>query len=194
MTSEQLLREAKEIALENKEFVSSILALLTEEQLNWRSSGIGWNIKEILAHVNVFSSFYYDTFRRKIEKTRFRKSKEAFMSTPLGRSAWKAMKLGNAKNVKRRFKSVRMYNPSVEQSLINGKEREQFIKDQELFLGILESAAEVNLKRVKIPISLSKIIRFRLGDAILYVSYHNQRHLQQIRNLMTHPKFPVAAS
>lgn len=192
MTSDQLLREARDITTENKDFVSSQLAQLSEEQLKWRSSASSWNIMEILAHLNVFSSFYYETLSRKIEKTRFRKSKEAFLSTPLGRSAWRAMKLGNAKNVKRRFKSVRQYNPVIDPSLIKGNEREQFVKDQNQFLEILQLAAEVNLKRVKIPISLSKIIRFRLGDAILYVTYHNQRHLQQIANVLKHPKFPVA--
>jgi hypothetical protein len=46
------------------------------------------------------------------------------------------------------------------------------------------------LRRVKIPISISKIIRLRLGDALLFVTYHNERHFQQIANLMAMRDFP----
>jgi hypothetical protein len=41
-------------------------------------------------------------------------------------------------------------------------------------------------------ISISKIIRLRLGDALLFVVYHNERHVQQAKNLLKHPKFPAS--
>jgi len=55
---------------------------------------------------------------------------------------------------------------------------------------IAESAATVNLRKVKVPISISKIVRLRLGDALLFVAYHNERHMQQMLNLKKHPNFP----
>ncbi|MFN5911333.1 MAG: DinB family protein, partial [Bacteroidota bacterium] len=59
-------------------------------------------------------------------------------------------------------------------------------------LSIFELARSVNIRKAKIPISISKIIRFRLGDAFLYVVYHNERHLQQAINILDHPRFPKA--
>jgi hypothetical protein len=41
-----------------------------------------------------------------------------------------------------------------------------------------------------VPIALSKLIRFRLGDVLLFVAYHNERHMQQAINIMKLPKFP----
>ena len=57
-------------------------------------------------------------------------------------------------------------------------------------LEIIDSSKAVNLRKVKIPISISTIIRLKLGDAFLFVVYHNQRHLQQALNLVNNPNFP----
>ena len=100
------------------------------------------------------------------------------------------MKLGRAKNIKRKFKAPKNYNPTHEKTLIAAEAVELFISSQNQLLDILESAKTVNLRKVKVPISISKIVRLRLGDALMFVVYHNERHVQQAHNLISHPKFP----
>ena len=100
------------------------------------------------------------------------------------------MKLGNAKNVKRKFKAMRSYNPQIDSSLIKENGIATALDELTELLSIIEKAATVSLRRVKIPISISKIIRLRLGDALLFVVYHNERHFQQISNLLTDKNFP----
>jgi hypothetical protein len=112
------------------------------------------------------------------------------MSSPLGKSAWKSMKLGNANNVKRKMKSPKNFNPSFDINLMNGQDIAGFEKDQMELLNILTHAEEVNLRKVKVPISISKIIRLRLGDALMFVIYHNERHMQQALNIIEHKSFP----
>ena len=46
------------------------------------------------------------------------------------------------------------------------------------------------LKKVKVPISISKLVRLRLGDALLFVAYHNDRHMEQALNLTKNAQFP----
>lgn len=191
MTTQELLTEVKQITEANMEFVRSRVVPLSKQQLEWRPSASSWSITEVLAHLNAFSSFYIPTFERKIANTRFRSSKEEFVSSPLGRSAWKSMKLGNARNIKRKFKSVRSNNPTFEKSLVNGVEIHTFISNQESMLTIINDASNVNLRKVKIPISISKIIRLRLGDALLYVTYHSERHIQQMASILNHKHFPT---
>jgi len=93
-------------------------------------------------------------------------------------------------NVKRKFKAQKGYNPTIETSLVKGNEVDQFLLLQNEFFEVIELAGTVNIRRVKIPISISKIIRLRLGDALLFVTYHNQRHIQQIKNLKERRNFP----
>ena len=73
---------------------------------------------------------------------------------------------------------------------MNGQDIEGFEKDQLELLHILTQAEEVNLRKVKVPISISKIIRLRLGDALQFVIYHNERHMQQALNIIEHKSFP----
>lgn len=190
MTTNQLIEIITGITRENIEFVGKKVKKLSESQLIWRPNPGVWNVAEVLAHLNAYASYYNPVFIKRIENTRFKSSKEAFMSSPLGRSAWKSMKLGNAMNVKRKFKAPKGYNPTIDPQLLTGDETATFLSNQDEMLTIIERSKAVNLRRVKIPISISKIIRLRLGDALLFVVYHNQRHIQQINNLITHPNFP----
>lgn len=190
MTATELIEEAKKIAQFNLELLKKKFSHLSAEQEMWRSGEYTWNLQEIFAHLNEYAKFYHDAFINKISKTRFNEPKENFLSSPLGRSAWKSMKLGNAKNVKRKFNSPKAFNPSHHQELVDGNDIERFKNNQQELLEILEKSKAVNIRRVKIPLSMSKIVKLRLGDAILFVTYHNERHMQQAINLLAHPKFP----
>jgi len=190
MTTADLIQIVTKITQQNIESIDKNVRNLSDEQLKWRPNPGEWNVGEVLSHLNEYSRYYHPTFIKKIENTRFTSTKEAFVSSPLGRSAWKSMKLGNAKNIKRKFKAPKGYNPSLDSSLLTGREFDTFIQHQKDFQEIFELAQTVNMKRVKIPISISKIVRLRLGDALLFVVYHNERHVQQVTNLVNHPNFP----
>lgn len=186
----ELFEELSGITQSGISFVQKKVSRLSEGQLNWKPNSSTWSLNDILAHLNSYALYYHPTFMNKIEKTKFKTAREKFISSPLGRSAWKSMKLGRAKNVKRKFKSPKPYNPAFSPELLEGNQVETFLKEQNNFLSILDRAQEVNLKKVKVPISISKIIRLRLGDALMFVAYHNERHIQQATNLMEHRGFP----
>ncbi|MDX2361103.1 MAG: DinB family protein [Crocinitomicaceae bacterium] len=190
MTTKELFQIVTTITQENIEVINKSVKKLSDKQLNWIPNPGVWSVAQILAHLNEYGKYYHPTFVKKIENTRFTSTKEAFVSSPLGRSAWKSMKLGNAKNVKRKFKAPKGYNPTLDNSLLDGDGVNTFLGQQENFLQIIEKAKDVNVRKVKIPISISKIVRLRLGDALLYVTYHNQRHVQQILNLRNSQNFP----
>lgn len=190
MTTNQLIEIVTEITKENIDFVSKKVKKLSDTQLKWRPNPGVWSVTEILAHLNSYATYYHPAFLKKIENTRFTSTKEAFISSPLGRSAWKSMKLGKVQNVKRKFKAPKGHNPSIDTELITGNDVSDFIEAQNDLLTIIDKASDVNLRRVKVPISISKIVRLRLGDALLYVTYHNQRHIEQISKLIANPNFP----
>ena len=185
-----LLADLKEITNNNVQLVESKFNHLNEKQKTWRPSSDSWSVIEVFAHLNEYASFYHRVFQERIQKTKFDEPKDTFVSSPLGRSAWRSMKLGRVKNVKRKFKAPKAYNPSNEPSLIKGDDINSFGENQKEMLSILDMAKNVNLRKVKIPISISRIVRLRLGDALMFVIYHNERHVQQALNILSHPNFP----
>ncbi len=190
MTTIQLIEELTRITQANLDQIKKHFSHLNEEQKNWRSDENSWSISDIFAHLNEYANYYHPTFLAKIEKTKYTEPKDVFVPSPLGRSAWKSMKLGNAQNVKRKFKSPKQYNPLLHPEIVKGNDIENFADTQRDMLTIIERASKVNLRKVKIPISISKIVRLRLGDALLFVVYHNERHLQQALNILKNKKFP----
>jgi hypothetical protein len=191
MTTDELFTEVSTISNNNFEFVQNKLDKLKENQLNWKPNTQTWSIYEVLAHLNQYANYYHKVFISKIESTKFREPKAQFLSSPLGKSAWKSMKLGTANNIKRKFQSPKNYNPILHPEIVKNDELSQFEKNQIDLINIIEKAKQVNIQRVKVPISISKFIRLKLGDALLFVVYHNERHIQQIKNLLEHRAFPT---
>jgi len=190
MTSTELLKEVRTITQNNLDVLNKKFMHLSTEQKNWKPDEHAWNVHEIFAHLNQYATFYHEAFSSRIDKTRFIEAKELYQSSPLGRSAWNSMKLGNAKNVKRKFKSARNYNPTIEPSLMHENDIQLFEIGQKNLLEIIDKANAVNIRKVKVSISMSKIIKLRLGDALLFAVYHNERHIQQAINVLSHKNFP----
>lgn len=190
MTGEEIINNLKRLTEENLALVEKKMKHLSAEQLAWKPNAESWSLNEIFAHLNEYARFYHDAFQKKIAMTNYRTPTSNFISSPLGRAAWKSMKLGNAKNVKRKFRAISAYNPSATTSLVQGNDWHYFMERQQELLIILESAKQINIRKAKAPISLSKIIKFRMGDAFYFVVYHNERHIQQAMNLLSNTKFP----
>lgn len=190
MTTQWVFNEVATITEKNIQHLKSKFSNYSENQLNWKPNSSTWSLAEIFAHLNAYAAFYHQTLNERIDKTRFRVPRINYTSSPLGKSAWMSMKLGNARNVKRKFNAPGEYNPSVKPSLVNGEEVRTLLAGQNEFLSIIEKSVAVSLKKVKVPISISKLVRLRLGDALLFVAYHNDRHMEQALKLTKNPQFP----
>lgn len=188
--SDDLLLNLKNITESNILLVSKKCTHLGENQIKWKPSRDSWSIQEVLSHLNNYSLYYHKLFIEKIQNSKYANIKENFVPSPLGRSAWKSMKLGRLNNIKRKFRAPKNMNPSLSPELIDNDPSTNFLKYQEQLITILEDAEKVSLRKVKIPISISKIVRLRLGDALMFVIYHNERHIQQVKNILAHPNFP----
>ena len=190
MTTQWVFNEVATITEKNIQHLKSKFSNYSESQLNWKPNPSTWSLAEIFAHLNAYAKFYHQVLNERIDRTRFRIPRINYSSSPLGKSAWMSMKLGNARNVKRKFNAPNEYNPTVNPALVTGNDLSLLLDEQNQFLGIIEKSVSVSLRKVKVPISISKLVRLRLGDALLFVAYHNERHIEQALKLTKKPQFP----
>lgn len=54
-----------------------------------------------------------------------------------------------------------------------------FLSQQQTMLKLLNQARSISLNKTKTSISISKLIKLKLGETFRVVIYHNQRHLVQ---------------
>jgi len=186
----ELIDKLSSLTSSLSEEVKAEFANLTAEQLNWRPKDKSWSIAQCLAHLNAYYRYYIPVFNGKISNSRFTKPGEYFSSSPLGTAVYRSVKLGKVKNVKRKLKSRKEYNPLVNKALTTKNAVEEYLNHQVDFIEVLKASLKINMRKTKCPLSLRPVVKLNLGDAFIYMTYHNERHIEQAKRLKVRPNFP----
>jgi len=174
----QLLNELKIITENSIDFAKSLL-YQNNDTLNFRTSEDSWSILECLEHLNFYGQFYLPEIENRIKKSQFSATKSDFKSGLLG-NYFANMMLPKEKLNK--MKTLKISNPIHKQ--LNKSVIEEFINQQNEMLELLEKAKVVDLEKTKTSISISKLIKLKLGDTFRFVIYHNLRHIKQAENIL----------
>lgn len=151
---------------------------LSLEQLNQQPHPGAWSALECLEHLNLYGDYYLPAMQQRMDQHRL-PPRHNFRSGLLGNYFANSM-LPKAKLNK--MKTFQDKNPAGSQ--LDAGALERFIQQQERLLQILEQARNTDIGRIKIPITLSKWIRLKLGDTLRFVIYHNERHIQQAQRAL----------
>lgn len=169
----ELLRQELLTITERLIAAAKELRLLSPEQLNQKKNPDSWSILECLEHLNLYGDFYLPAIEKQMIAHSEQKPEAIFRSGIIGNYFANLMR----KTKGNKMKSPADKNPS--NSVLSVTTIDRFIKQQELLKSLLQKSGRVSLTRVKVPISISKLIRLRLGDTLRFVVYHNERHVAQ---------------
>ncbi|MBO6186605.1 MAG: DinB family protein [Chryseobacterium sp.] len=173
----QLIDELKQITEENIQF-AEIFLNQPDEKLNFRFSEKSWSILECLEHLNCYGNFYIPEISKRIENSDT-KSTEIFSSGILGNYFANSMLPKEKLNTMKTFKSMNPIHSKLDKEVLN-----EFITQQKQMIHLLNEAEYIDLNKVKTSISISNLIKLKLGDTFRFVIYHNLRHIKQAkRNL-----------
>ena len=158
---------------------SQTLVELSENELNYRISAESWSSLECLEHLNLYGRFYIKEMNRRMLESS-KQNTTVFKSGLLGNYFAKSM-LPKAKlNTMKTFSNMNPINSSLDKRVI-----EEFIQQQKEMLQLLETARKKNLNKIKCGITISKMLKLKLGDTFRFVIYHNERHMKQIDRVLT---------
>lgn len=152
-----------------------------------------WSAAQALEHLNMYNRYYLPM----IEKAMVHIPKEVnawFVPGFLGNYFTNMMMPKNVYEIKNKMRAMKSFRPDRGVN-VEGVFKE-FIEHQKKLLQLLETARKRNLEQVRIPISISKMIRLKLGDVFRFLVAHEQRHMIQARNAIratgvSTDKFPV---
>jgi len=152
-----------------------------------------WSAAQALEHLNMYNRYYLPT----IEKAMVHIPKEVnawFVPGFFGNYFTNMMMPKNVYEIKNKMRAMKSFRPDRGVN-VEGVFKE-FIEHQKKLLQLLETARKRNLEQVRIPISISKMIRLKLGDVFRFLVAHEQRHMIQARNAIratgvSTDKFPV---
>jgi hypothetical protein len=152
-----------------------------------------WSAAQAIEHLNMYNRYYLPV----IEKSLVQIPKEVnawFVPGFFGNYFTNMMMPKNVYEVKNKMKAPKGYAPGV--GLNANEVISEFLSHQKKLVTLLEIARKRNLDQIRIPISISKLIRLKLGDTFRFLIAHEQRHMIQARNALKSTgiatdKFPV---
>lgn len=175
MQSDKLIQELRQISGSNLKDVQDFKKLSTD-QLNLRESDDSWSILECIEHLNRYGDFYIPEMEKQLKKHVHFAKAEKFKTGFIGNYFARTM-LPGSKKIKT-FKSMNPIGSELTATVLD-----KFIQQQEKLLELLETASKSDLNKIKTSISISKLIRLKLGDTLRVVIYHNQRHVGQAKRI-----------
>lgn len=181
MNSNDLLQSLTKMTLENLKAVERLKSAPIES-LNWKEGENSWSVLECIEHLNRYGDFYIPEITNRIASSKHH-STELFKSSWLGKYFSDSVSYKTALNKMKTFQSMNPINSALTVKIIDA-----FIIQQYQIIDLLEKAKSVNLDKTKTSISISKLIKLRLGDTFRVVIYHNQRHIKQAEKTLKNSK------
>jgi hypothetical protein len=160
---------------------------LPEHQLNYRKSPTSWSILECIEHLNRYGDFYLPALEKAILSHAPKYPARIYKSGLIGDYFARLMKITNGKMV--RMKTPADKNPLG--SALSVTTIDRFLKQQDMLRSLLHQARQADLTNTKVPISLTKLIKLRLGDTFRFFVYHIERHVIQAEGLIQNSKFKI---
>ncbi|HEY6144619.1 MAG TPA: DinB family protein [Flavobacterium sp.] len=177
--SETLISELIETTRQNINFAET-LKTKSSSHLNWKENPENWSILECLEHLNLYGDFYLPEIKKAISNAKS-KSEPIFKSGFIGNYFAESM-LPKAKlNKMKTFKDKNPLN-----SQLDSKTIDRFINQQVKLLDLLDKSRSISLNKEKTPITITKLIKLKIGDTFRFVINHNIRHIKQIENIINH--------
>ncbi len=173
MTNEQLISDLLERTRKNMNAAEGLLQL-SDEELNKRPHAEAWSALECIEHLNRYGDFYLPEITQRIFNPRQVSDQHVFKSGWLGNYFAKSMLPKEQLNKMKTFTNMNPGGSDLDKSAL-----EKFIHQQKRMLDLLNKSRTVDMNRTRTSISISNVIKLKLGDTFRVVIYHNDRHILQ---------------
>ncbi len=177
MNSTTLINELTDRTTNHLNRAQQLLDLDTET-LNYKSNAESWSVLECIEHLNRYGDFYLPELKDRIQNAQHTGDGE-FKSGWLGNYFANSMLPKEKGGQMKTFKSMNPVGSKLSKETLH-----KFIRQQQETLVLLEAANNVCLTKTKTGISITNLIKLRLGDTFRVVIYHNGRHLLQAERVL----------
>lgn len=154
---------------------------MSDTSLNEQPSPGKWSIAQVLEHLNSYNRYYLPEIKQSLsKKTNF---KPVFKPGLFG-NYFTNMMAPKDRKVTNKMKAPKDHTPA--EKLDAQKVIAAFIDGQQRLLQLLKMAEKADIGKLKVPISISRFIKLKLGDTFRFLIAHQQRHFLQIENILVH--------
>lgn len=157
------------------------LQSMEADKLNTQPATGKWSAAQIIEHLNSYNRYYLPEMEKALQKQVPFNS--VFKAGWFGNYFTNMMLPGKDGKIANRMNSPKDHRPP--QQLDAAKVIAEFIKGQEHLLSLLQKAGSTDMGKLRVPISLSRLIKLKLGDTFRFLIAHQQRHFIQLEDALS---------
>ncbi|MBS1665506.1 MAG: DinB family protein [Bacteroidetes bacterium] len=155
-----------------------------QDLLNRPAADGGWSIAQCLEHLNRYGDYYLPLIGRGIAIQRQLVKGGKFKSGFIG-AYFTRMMNPDTNTGRKKIKAFKAYSPVPE--LDAHAVVAEFIRQQEELLLCVRRARMVDLNIPRIPISILKLLKLKMGDVLQFLIMHDERHVRQAKRNLVMP-------
>lgn len=147
-----------------------------------------WSAAQCLEHLNSYGRYYLPEIEKaiKVAEQNNWPALEKFTAGTIGNYFTNLMMPENKGKKMKKMSAPKNHIPDANLDCV--KVISEFIDQQEKMLQLLEKARKIDLNKAKVPISIAKFIKLKLGDVFMFLHAHNFRHIVQAERAMATSK------
>lgn len=139
-----------------------------------------WSVLQVLEHLNSYGYYYLPAIKKSLQKNK--PAAEFFKPGWAGDYFTRMMQPTEEGRVKVKMKALKDHRPlpSLDPKTVTN----EFIRQQHALLDLLEFAKTKNIGSIRTPVSISRLIKLKVGDTFRFLIAHEQRHFLQIKRTL----------
>jgi uncharacterized damage-inducible protein DinB len=143
-----------------------------------------WSIAQIIAHLNTYNRYYLPLIAANLKQSANKPAPEYYKPGWLGNYFTKSMysEVVTDKKVTNKMNAMKDHTPTS--SVHYHNEATEFSQHLTHMLQLLQQMSTTNIGTTRIPITITKLITLKTGDAMRFLVAHQVRHTLQMRNTL----------
>lgn len=184
MNSNQIIQECINRTKTNVERASKTFSHLSENQLNWKPNPDSWSVGECISHLVTTNKLYINKIEKILASVSFSEEKEfPYKQSLFGKFIAKGVDPANVRKTKT-FKVFYPLTSNIQKNVID-----EYAESSKKFIDLTQKMLSLDLKKYKLSSPANKWIKLNLGDPLIIIPLHDERHLNQAERVMNHKDF-----
>ena len=181
-TQNQILQELKEHIASQKKQVEEAFYYQSEEQLTAKPSKNSWSASQCFEHLNLCNEHYIREIKKALPQLKPTTKDLKFKSGFIGAYMIKSMRPveGIIKNKMKTFTKVKPLAEREKGAIVKAQPLfTDFYADLDEFNKIVSDIEGKDIQSAKVNSLIGNLVRFKVGDALVFMIAHNERHILQ---------------
>lgn len=172
---DQLIRDTRDVQQRARQLLSIDL-----KDLSAKPDADRWSVLQCVEHMNISDAHYLMELER-VFNSPIERSSKSFRPGWLGNLFVKAIKPRANGHIPNKMKTFRKFQPEID---VHFDTLAKFIEDQDVLVDFINKCKQLDLNKNKVVSAIGRIVVFRLGDGLRFLTAHNQRHILQVENTL----------